>query len=198
MINIVTTRFNSTTYEENVNYKKRKGLNGCIYGVPYELNDKIKPNSITAVFEMNNTTNKIEGIGIIRNKPCELHCQIYKDNNVNRYVYKSKYHINRDTLMQNQSHAKLIEQIEKVVFKGYTHLKRGSGFTTITKKILDIHNINENELHETIYALCIQYVNTYKRNEIYLHMEKLFAKLNYNTSNISKPHLSTNAHIRLG
>ena len=60
---------------------------------------------------------------------CILYIYIY-----NRYIYKSKYYLDRDIIMRNNSI--LLDTLEYIVFKEKTHLKRGSGFTTVTQDLL--------------------------------------------------------------
>jgi hypothetical protein len=65
---IATTRFNEKTYEQNVNYKKKMGQLACLYGTPIKIKETIPLESQVYVIEMNNSTNKIEGIGLIQNR----------------------------------------------------------------------------------------------------------------------------------
>jgi hypothetical protein len=48
-----------------------------MYCSPLELSSKIAYNTPVFVIEMNNFTNKIEGIGLIKNKP-EMSCAILR------------------------------------------------------------------------------------------------------------------------
>ena len=64
---IATTRFNTETYYQNIIYKQKSEQRGCIYGMPLKIKDKIPLHSFVYVIEMNNDTNKIEGIGLIVN-----------------------------------------------------------------------------------------------------------------------------------
>ena len=67
-ISFLSTRFNNDTWRENIENRKKRGL-VCFYAAPRPITDKIQPNSIVFVIEMNNTINQIQGIGLIRNKP---------------------------------------------------------------------------------------------------------------------------------
>ena len=97
-MDIYVTRFNDLTYKENKNWLLNHNEEGCIYGSPVKISTKILPNTYIIVLEMNNSTNKIEGIGIIKNKlACDKKYKIYSDNNYNRFIYKSKLHISRDS-----------------------------------------------------------------------------------------------------
>jgi hypothetical protein len=67
MITIASTRFNKQTWDENCSYREKRKLPGCIYCSPLPLSSRISPNSLLFVIEMNNSRNKIEGIGLIHN-----------------------------------------------------------------------------------------------------------------------------------
>ena len=135
MHTLVTSRFTNDTIETNRNYKQKKNIAGCIYGSPQEMSPKIMYDSLVFVIEMNNDTDKIEGIGLIRNKPyLDRYYRIYEYGDYNRYIYKSEYRIDRTTLWEHNS--ALVKVLEYVLFGEKTHLKRGSGFTTVTQKFL--------------------------------------------------------------
>jgi hypothetical protein len=134
MITVASTRFNQQTWNENSSYRERKMFEGCIYCAPLQLSSKIPFNSLVFVLEMNNTSNKIEGIGLIKNFYQSKKHFVYDERNYNRYVYKSNYRINRDELYRFNS--TLVNAFEYILFKGKTHLKRGSGITSVPEKLL--------------------------------------------------------------
>jgi hypothetical protein len=135
MVKIVSTRFTNTTLQENRDYRVKHPLPVCIYGSPQEFSPKILYDEVVFVVEMNNDINKIEGIGLIRNKPYrDRYYNIHTNGNYNRYIYKSNYFIDRDTLLRYN--VRLIEVLDYILFKEKTHLKRGSGFTTIPEKLI--------------------------------------------------------------
>ena len=68
MFYLASTRFKTNTWDENIQYKINNNINGVMYGVPIEINNKYPLNSIIFVIEMNNDINQIIGIGVIRNK----------------------------------------------------------------------------------------------------------------------------------
>jgi hypothetical protein len=139
MYTLVTSRFNNDTLETNKNYKRKKNIAGCIYGSPQEMSPKIMYDSLVFVIEMNNDTDKIEGIGLIRNRPhLDKYYRIYNHCDYNRYVYKSNYRIDRETLWEHNR--VLVKVLEYVLFGEKTHLKRGSGFTSVTQKFLKSKN----------------------------------------------------------
>ena len=84
---------------------------------------------------MNNSTNKIEGIGLIKNLiQFDKYYQVYKTGNYNRYTYKSNYRIDR-AVLENYN-LKMVNLFDHILFKEKTHMKRGSGITTIPEKLL--------------------------------------------------------------
>jgi hypothetical protein len=143
MISIVSTRFTNETWNENYNYRLKNNYNlKCIYGSPQEMSPKIFYETLVFVVEMNNTTNKIIGIGLIKNKPIlNKYYKIYKDCNYNRFIYKSNYYIDRVTLIRHNE--TLVEILDYILFKEKTHSKRGSGFTSIPEKVMK-HKICQN------------------------------------------------------
>lgn len=134
MFTIVTGRYNNETWEASVLYRERKKF-ACIYAPPYKLAESIDINSPVFVVEMNNSLNQIMGIGLIKNKL--ITDKVYKvqeDSNCNRYIYIGEYHISRELL--NNYNPFLIYILDDILFKGYTHSKRGSGLTKIPEKVL--------------------------------------------------------------
>lgn len=141
MIKIVSTRFNDVTWQENLDYRKKYNID-CIYGTPLELHQSICLDTNVFVVEMNNSKNKIEGIGLIRNKThVDKYYKIYHEGNYNRYVYKGNYYLNREKLSTLDEN--LVRIFDYILFKEKTHLKRGSGFTSIPEKLLN-HSICDN------------------------------------------------------
>lgn len=135
MISIVTNRFNNDTWNENCDYRSRYKIEGCIYCSPQQLSSKIHPNSSVFVVEMNNSTNKIQGIGLISNKiQFDRYYKVYEIGNYNRYTYKSDYRIDRDDLLKHLPD--MVYILDYILFKEKTHLKRGSGMTQIPEKLL--------------------------------------------------------------
>ena len=136
MISIVTTRFTDDTWRENNSYRLKNGNKlKCIYGSPQEMSPKILYESLVFVVEMNNTNNKIIGIGLIKNKPIlDKYYKIYNDCNYNRFVYKSNYYVEREILLRHNE--LLVKILDHILFKEKTHSKRGTGFTSIPEKVM--------------------------------------------------------------
>jgi hypothetical protein len=133
---MVSTRFSNTTFGENRAFCSKTGIKGCIYGSPFEMSPNILYDSLVFVIDMNNDTNQIEGIGLVRNLPfIDKYYPIYTEGNYNRFVYKSDYHISREILLRH-NHI-LVIVLDYLLFKEKNHMKRGCGFTTITQKIIN-------------------------------------------------------------
>jgi hypothetical protein len=136
MVYLVSTRFNNDTWEQNVLFRKKYNYTGCIYGVPIPMSPKICLNEPVFVVEMNNTANKIEGIGLVKNNiRLDKYYKIYHSGNYNRYVFKGKNHLDRLELLDINKD--LVDTLDYILFKEKTHLKRGMGFTTIPEKLLN-------------------------------------------------------------
>jgi len=134
MYEVVTSRFNNETRDANYAYRKKHNFT-CMYCCPSELSPKIPYNTPVFVIEMNNTINKIEGIGLIKNNhDTKKYYKVHSDGNTNRYTYIGKYFIERYTI--NCYNPSLVFILEEILFKGKTHSKRGSGLTIIPEKVL--------------------------------------------------------------
>ena len=136
MFTVVTDRYNNETWDASMNYRRRKKLT-CIYAPPYKLAESIDINSPIFVIEMNNSKNQIMGIGLIKNKlVTEKVYKVQEDSNHNRYIYIGDYHISREVL--DNYNPFLVYVLDNILFKGYTHSKRGSGLTKIPEKVLKL------------------------------------------------------------
>lgn len=149
---IFVTRFNNKTIEENRSWLKKNNTNGCIYGSPIKISEKILPETYIIVLEMNNSLNKIEGIGIIKNKII-LHdkkkYKIYQENNYNRFIYKSNMRIDKTSF--NKYELVVINNLEKLLFKSYNHCKRGQGIQNIPKHINENNDFNYKKFLYNMY-----------------------------------------------
>jgi len=132
-IPMVTTRFNKDTYCENKRYREKHNI-GCIYGPSRRMPCKIPPHSLVLVIEMNNSTNCIEGVGLIKNiVRFDKKYYVYSVGNYNRYTYTSQYRVDREQLLEKCPH--IVSLLDILLFRGKTHMKRGCGFTTMPKKL---------------------------------------------------------------
>ena len=129
MYYITTTRFNENTWNQNKRYREKTSNKGCIYGSPVVITPVIPVKGKIFVIEMNNEINKIEGIGYIIKPDSPLESrQIYKNGNYNRYVYVGEYRIDRN-MIKSENDIIVIEVLEKLLFKGRKHNKRGKGIS---------------------------------------------------------------------
>ena len=136
MYTIVTGRFNNETRDANYAYRRKNNF-ACLYSCPSELSPKISYNTPVFVIEMNNSTNKIEGIGLIKNKPeNKKYYKVHSDGNTNRYTFIGNYFIDREKI--DDYNSPLVHILEEILFKGKTHSKRGAGLTIIPQKVLKL------------------------------------------------------------
>ena len=162
-IYLCATRFNSETWNENNRFKNSKNIKGCIYGSPKKISNTITNDSYIIVIEMLNkplpkkiserslpgSGGSIMGIGLIRN--CLFHKQlrIYQVDNYNRYLYKSKYRIDRADMNETEETAMNI--LDNICFKGADHIKRGKGISMVP--INKIKNIEVREINITTFLM---------------------------------------------
>lgn len=132
---IATTRFNDETFAENNKYKELKGIQGVLYCQRLRIKETVLLNTPLFVIEMNNQRNKIEGIGLIRNLiVTDKYYKVYDNSDFNRYVYKGAYRMSREELCELNE--PLVECVERMCFKGKSHLKRLPGITVVSDKLL--------------------------------------------------------------
>lgn len=130
---LLTSRFNNQTWRENQLYRKHHTQLGCIYCAPDPISQIIPHESILFILEMNNDTDKIIGIGMVRNNP-KFNKDVYENGNYNRYVYTGKIRIDRSEMTEEED---LIMQVFDVLcFQGNRHMKRGQGIKSFPVDIL--------------------------------------------------------------
>jgi hypothetical protein len=122
---ILTSRFNNDTFYENTVYRNNHSNVGCIYCSPVTVSKKVPIDNIMFVLEMNNSVNKIMGIGLVKNHPICGKYKVYNSGNYNRYVYWGKNRIDRSEMLEEEE--KIMQALDILCFKGYHHSKRGQG-----------------------------------------------------------------------
>ena len=158
-ITIVSTRFNESTWSQNQAYRTKHKC--CSYSAPAPMSPKIPNESLVLVVEMNNTRNRIEGVGLIRNSPLlDRYYKTYDYFDYNRYFYKSGYQVSREMLLDYNPI--LVDVLDYILFKEKTHMKRGSGFTTIPPKLLGHDRCNGLDIKQEIKGV---FLSTYKNQE---------------------------------
>lgn len=141
MITIATTRFNKDTWIQNKRWRENNNFKGCIYGTPLMIRDNIPLGRNVFILEMHNDENEIKSIGFIKNRVIfDKKYKIYNWGNYNRYIYKGKYRINKTELTPDELFT--LKILEKLVFKGSRHLKRGQGITQLPMWIIKNKIIN--------------------------------------------------------
>jgi hypothetical protein len=95
------------------------------------------------VLEMNNDTNRIIGIGMLRNIPRKGNI-VYEEGNYNRFSYIGKKRIDRSQLDAREE--ALMNILDEKCFKGKGHLKRGQGLTLFPMAVLYKFENEENPI----------------------------------------------------
>ena len=158
MFYLGTTRFNNVTYQENMNYRI-KNKETAIYGTTIRMYKKYPYNALIFVIEMNNETNQIEGISLIRNiLLTEKRHNIYSNGDYNRFIYHGNYWVNREQITQIDK--ELVEIFDLILFKGKSHLKRQSGISVITDKLFTNWRYELCDLKERVKQLFITIFKT--------------------------------------
>jgi len=168
MYYLACTRFNNTTYQENINYRVNHNEH-VIYGSTLKIRDKYPVGSLIFIAEMNNETNKIEGIGLIRNQLVhDKRHKIYDNNEYNRYIYRGKYWVSRVQI--DAFDPEILEIFDNILFKGKSHMKCRIGITIITEKLF-IHWIYElKDLKNKVKELFMSYYK-YNMDEEFIQEE---------------------------
>ena len=131
---LATVRFNDETYQEIQTFReKHRDKFGCIYGIP-GINSKLNPEKPIYVLEMNNSQNRIMGIGCIQNRPIQSKVRLHKIGNYNRYIFAGKYRIDRTEM--NEQEEQVMKTLDHLCFKNSTHLKRGQGLIRFPTKTI--------------------------------------------------------------
>lgn len=129
---VMTTRFNNETKAENDTYCQsmmEKSIR-CIYSSCTMVDAKIvKPLDIMLVLEMNNDTNTIMGVGMVRNivpTKCNIY-PMYSTAKHNVFSYIGKHRIDR--VEMTESEEKIMMALDVLCFTGSRHQKRSQGLT---------------------------------------------------------------------
>ena len=156
MFHLASTRFNNSTFHENTLFKKDNKIDGVIYGSNLQINKKYEKGVLLFVFEMNNETNQIEGIGLIRNYLLtEKRYNVYSNMDYNRFIYKGDYYLSKEQLVRINE--EFIKTMEKILFKGKSHLKRQSGISVLTEKLLKKWNCSLEEFKKIVKNIFVSH-----------------------------------------
>jgi hypothetical protein len=128
---LLTTRFTNETALENKRWRESNEYKGCMYLLKSKISDRLDYNKLYFVLEMNNSINKIMGIGIISIKHSGCREKIYSNTYYNRYMYKGSTRVDvfRDGDYCIDRVDEFIEYFEDPLFRGKGHMKRGQSMT---------------------------------------------------------------------
>jgi hypothetical protein len=136
---VASTRFSTESYQENLSF--RSSESPVIYGCSIKICESCPYNADICVIEMNNETNRVEGMGFIKNRLyLNKSYNISKVKNNNRYVYRGKYWLGYKDLAEIAP--SLMDVLECVLFKGRSHMKQLSGISMLTDKLRVRWNIS--------------------------------------------------------
>ncbi len=136
MITLMTTRFNTETWNDRERWLANLQWKGAYYGTAKQVKEGI--DGLMMVLEMHNSENKVKAIGLVK---AQVHAtdrqhQIYNDRNYNRYIYKSKYRLILDEIELLPIEKKIIAIFNRLLFRGACHLKRGQGIMEMPSWIM--------------------------------------------------------------
>jgi hypothetical protein len=121
---LMTTRFTNQTWEENRKYCKKMNKE-CIYATSEPVSQGIISNNIMMILEMNNDTNRIIGIGLLKNKPYYEQHSIHQDTQYNKFSYIGNMRISRESMTPDEE--RMMKVFDHLCFKGCDHQKRLKG-----------------------------------------------------------------------
>jgi hypothetical protein len=131
---LLTSRFTNSTWFENKVFRETNPMFKCIYCSPDKVSQNIPIESILFILEMNNDTNQIMGVGMVRNHPIVSKFYVYDDGNYNRYVYTGKNRIDREEMSEEED--RVMQIFDILCFKGNRHMKRCNGLKSFPTDML--------------------------------------------------------------
>tara|TARA_Y100000741_G_scaffold364063_1_gene353946 strand:- start:251 stop:781 length:531 start_codon:yes stop_codon:yes gene_type:complete len=155
-----TTRFTNDTWEQNCAWRKKHNQ-ACIYNSTSPMAASLSELPYIYVIEMNNDNNSIEGVGlVVNNNCCEKVFKVYSDPLYNLFTYKSNCRMDISDFTEPHEIQKINDVLIKILFKGYSHLKRGSGFTKVPDSIVFKTSIKgKRQPNQTIKENWVQFFN---------------------------------------
>jgi len=131
---IATSRFTVLTANENRLFREKNKRVACIYCSPSPVAKEILPDTPLFVLEMNNDTNKIVGIGLVKNRPIVGKYGVYQHSEYNRFVYIGSMRIDRGEWTEYET--EIMRFFDITCFTGSKHMKRGNGITCYPTEML--------------------------------------------------------------
>ena len=163
MFDLYTTRFNSFTYLQNQRCKagmdwsggsssSGSGMGegaaavvGSLYSTTMPMPASAPRDKYLFVLDMNNTTNRLMGVGLIKNMLAkDQSVRVYDDPGFNNYIYKSRFYVplvDAGGFWDNGIMAFVANELEDNLFYGKAHLKRGGSFTAFPRKKLKFKHL---------------------------------------------------------
>lgn len=133
---LMTTRFSEDTWSENCAFRRRYPKIGCIYPTPEPIATMVPLDSVLFVLEMNNSQNRIMGIGMLSNHSIcnSSKYRVYSEQNYNRYTYLGTRRIDREDMTAEEE--TVMKVFDILCFKGAKHMKRLRGIKAFPLDIL--------------------------------------------------------------
>ena len=133
---VCITRYTNATWAERTAWLAANPEYKCIYKSPVAIKSNIPYEAPLFVLEMNNDTNQIMGVGRIVNEiRADRSYRVYTEQNYNRYTYLGRQRVDRDDILQQKEYVPVIETLERMLFYGARHVKRGQGIHELPYRI---------------------------------------------------------------
>lgn len=137
---VVAARFSTKTWEEQCAYYKKKNITGCVYGSPQPMAKAIEYLAPVFVLEMNLSTKRIMGVGLVTNDCIVGTHHIYSDTQYNVCAYVGKYRVDRDEMTPEEDAIMAVFD-DELFWK--SHVWRSSnGLRHIPKRVCDLPGFN--------------------------------------------------------
>ena len=132
---LMTSRFNNKSFREMREYCRDSKSAKVVYGSPKEISMYVPREAIMFILEMNNDTNRIMGVGLVKNNPYPNKHVIYEDGNWNRHNFVGKHRIDRDELREDEEW--IFKALDIICFTGCRHQKRNQGITIFPPDMIE-------------------------------------------------------------
>ena len=133
---VCITRYNDQTWAQRTAWLAANPGYACIYKSPVAIKSDIPYEASLFVLEMNNDTNRIMGVGRIVNEiRADRSYRMYEDQNYNRYTYLGRQRLDRAVIVRSRANARVLETLERMLFYGARHAKRGHGIHELPVRI---------------------------------------------------------------
>ena len=119
---LFTTRFNDQTFTQNRKFCKKYNKKS-LYCNPHPLPANVPSGGTVYVIEMNNSKDKIVGIGKIKNNLKYNVYNVYEEEFYNQNHFEGEERVDSDEFLETEK--EFINSLEQQCFFGRGHLKRG-------------------------------------------------------------------------